>query len=74
MTRGQRAAVELRRRTDARLHPSLARDKAKIDEDLVADLEEFADMSDADLRELIDDEVDQYLTRTVGPPKRREPS
>ena len=71
MTRGQRAAVELRRRALDRLHPSLARDKAKIDEDLAGDLEEFKDMDDAALRAVIDAEVDQFLTRTVGPPKQR---
>lgn len=71
MTRGQRAAVELRRRALGRLHPSLARDRAKIDEDLDADLADLGGLDDAELRAIIDDEVDRYLTRAVGAPKRR---
>lgn len=74
MTRGQRAAVELRRRTLGRLHPVLARDRSKIDEDLARDLEEFEGLSDAELRSIIERETDRYLDRAVGPMKRRTTS
>lgn len=64
-TQAQRAAMELRRRTDLRLHPFLARDAHKIAEGLPNLEAEFAELSDDDLVALIDDDIDAFVRAAV---------